>query len=391
VRFWRQLLGGAGEPREERSALTTLEDLLSDRRPTWAGEGVDQDSALRHAAVWACVKLLADTVATLPVAVYRQGEPDPIATPLIIEEPGARQPLHEFLYAVMVSLLTRGNAYGLIVARQGTTMLPTQIEVLFPDFVSINVNERSEVVYRFGGREIDAADIWHVRCFTEPGVVLGLSPVEYARQSIGLGLAVEKFGAQFFGDGATPSGVLATNDNLSLDQAKELLEVWKGTHGKRRTPAVIAGGLKWEGLTIAPEESQFIETVKLNVAQICRVFGVPPEMIGAESGQSLTYANIESRALHFLKFSLNPWLVRLEAALGRLLPRNQYVKFNTGGLLKADTKTRYEAHAIALKAGFLTVNEVRELEDRPPLPGGDTPPAPSGNGHGTVTDTVAVA
>jgi HK97 family phage portal protein len=378
--------------RLEQRELVSLQQLLSDANMTVSGESVTPDSAMRLSAVWSCVKLLADTVSTLPVDVYRRGEREPITTPSILLEPAADQPLHEWLYGVMVSLLLRGNCYGLVTARSGATMLPAQVEVLRPDDVGVNVDEGGRVVYRFLGREIDRADMWHVRAFTMPGAVLGRSPIESAKQSIGLGLAAEKFGALFFGDGATPSGVLTTKDRLTVPQVKELAEAWKGAHNKRRTPAVLSGDLTWQAITVAPEESQFIETMKFNVAQIARIFGVPPELIGAESGQSLTYSNLESRLLHYLKLSLNPWLTRLEAALGRLLPSTMTVKFNTGGLLRADTKTRYEAHAIALKAGFLTVNEVRELEDRPPLPGGDTPPPSSnGNGSGTVTDTVAVA
>jgi HK97 family phage portal protein len=185
--------------------------------------------------------------------------------------------------------------------------------------------------------------------------------------------------------------VLTTADNLNLDAVKRANEAWNSTYqsGKRKT-AVLAGGFKWEPVTIAPEESQFVETMKLNVAQIARVFGVPPEMIGGEAGNSLTYANVEARALDFLRYSLNPWIVRVEHALGRLIPSKQFVKFNPGAMLRSTTKERYEAHKIALEAGFLTVDEVRELEDRPPLPGGDTP-APGSNGAGTPTDTVAVA
>ena len=341
--------------------------------PTWAGATIDADVALRHSAVWSCVRLLADTVSTLPVDCYRRGEREPIATPPILVEPAAGQPLHEFAYSVMVSLLLRGNAYGLVTARSGATMLPSQVELVHPDKVSVQVDEDGTVRYRLLGRDVDRADIWHVKAFTMPGTVLGLSPVEYARQSIGLGLGAEKFGSQFFGDGATPSGVLTTPDRLNREQVEMLSDNWKTAHHNKRTPAILAGDLTWQSITVAPEESQFVETMKLNVAQVARVFGVPPEMIGAEAGNALTYSNVEGRAIDFLRYSLNPWLVRLEAALSRLLPSRQYVKFNPNALLRSDTKTRYEAHEIALRAGFLSVDEVRDLEDRPPLPPRDNP------------------
>jgi HK97 family phage portal protein len=178
--------------REERAALT-LEQLLADfGAPTHAGEPVTPDSAMRHAAVWSCVNLLASTMSSLPVDVFRRGERDPITTPAILVEPAAGQPLHEFVYSTMVTLLLRGNAYGLVTARQGASMLPAQVELVHPDRVTVRVDpETGRVVYTFLGREVDRADVWHVRAFTMPGSILGLSPVEYARQAIGLGLAAE--------------------------------------------------------------------------------------------------------------------------------------------------------------------------------------------------------
>ena len=127
--------------------------------------------------------------------------------------------------------------------------------------------------------------------------------------------------------------------------------------------------MQFTPIAIAPEESQFIETQRFTVAQIARVFGVPPEMVGSDAGNSLTYSNVESRALDFLRYSVQPWLIRLETALSGVLPRDQFVRFNAGGLLRATTKDRYEAHEVALRAGFLTINEVRALEDLPPLEG----------------------
>lgn len=338
---------------------------------TWAlgplGGTVDTDAAMRHTAVWACVRLLADTVSTLPVDVYRRGEAEPLATPPLLVEPAAGTPRTDWLYAAMASLLLRGNAYGLVTARSGATLLPSQVELVHPDLVSVFVDpETQAVTYRIGGQAYGRTDVLHVRAYAMPGVLLGLSPVEYARQAIGLGLAAEKFGAQYFGDGAMPQGVLEAEGNISSEMAHALSARWESAHGGARKVAVLSGA-KFVPITVKPEESQFIETQRLNVASIARVFGVPPEMIGAEAGNSLTYANVEGRALDLLKYAVNPWLVRLENALGTLLPRNQYVKFNADGLLRTDTKTRYEAHKIGLDAGFLTVNEVRALEDLPPL------------------------
>jgi HK97 family phage portal protein len=130
---------------------------------------------------------------------------------------------------------------------------------------------------------------------------------------------------------------------------------------------VLDNGAKYKPITIAPEESQFLETTKANVAAVARIYGVPPEMIAGEVGNSLTYANVEQRSLDFLTYGVTPWLVRLERAISALLPRGQFVKFNAGALLRTTTKARYEAHEIGIRAGFLTVNEARALEDLPPL------------------------
>ena len=284
---------------EERAALppwTVTVGPPAGPLPTWAGQTVGPDQAMRLASVWSCVKLLSDTVSTLPVDVFRRGEREPLEpTPLILQEPASSSPLHDWLYSVMVSLLLRGNAYAVTTARSGATLLPSQCELVHPDAVGVQTREDGSVLYRILGKEVDSFDVLHIRAFTMPGSVCGLSPTEYARQSIGAGLAMERFSSAFFGDSATPSGLLTTTDKLGPDQVENLNEQWKATQGGKRKTAILTGNLKWEPITIAPEESQFVESSKLNVAQVARIFGVPPEMIGGESGQSLTYANIESR------------------------------------------------------------------------------------------------
>jgi HK97 family phage portal protein len=131
---------------------------------------------------------------------------------------------------------------------------------------------------------------------------------------------------------------------------------------------VLDNGAKWQPISISPQDSQLLDSRKFSVLEICRAYGVPAELVNADSGNSMTYANIEGRDLSFLKYSVAPWLTRLETALTALLPRNTYVKFNTGALLRTDLKTRYESYKLALEGGWLTLDEIRELEDRPPLP-----------------------
>jgi HK97 family phage portal protein len=337
---------------------------------TYAAVPVNPSTALQHSAVWACVNLIAGSISTLPLAAYRDGDPNPLPTlPPILRTPSASWSLPEFTYAALQSLLLRGNTYGLIVDRAGAGLLPAQVELLAPDRVGVQVDGR--VIWRIDGQEVDPASVWHVRAFTAPGQVLGLSPIQHARQAIGLGIAAEKYAAKFFGESAIPSGVLTSDQDIKQDRTDQLKARWRQAHGGNRDIAVLGSGARFQAVTIPPEEAQFLETTQANVRTICCYFGVQPELIGADSGNSLTYANVEQRALDFLTFGLRPWLVRLETALSALLSSTTTVKFNAAALVRTDLLTRYQAHESAIRAGWKLRSEVRELEDLPPIPGID--------------------
>jgi HK97 family phage portal protein len=250
------------------------------------------------------------------------------------------------------------------------------VELLAPERVGVTV-PNGAVEYRVDGQEVDPASIWHVKAFCAAGNVLGLSPITHARQAIGLGLGAEKFASQFFGESATPSGLLTTEQRITSEQAAELRERWAARHQGRRDIAVLGDGARFQAVSISPEESQFLETTRANVATIARYFGVQPELIGGESGGSLTYANVEQRALDFLTFGLRPWLVRLEVALSALLSSTTTVKFNAAALVRTDLLTRYQAHESAIRAGWKLRSEVRELEDLPAIPGIDDQEGPA--------------
>jgi HK97 family phage portal protein len=261
------------------------------------------------------------------------------------------------------------------------------VEPVNPDSMSVTVGSDGSITYRFKGRLLDPSDVWHVAAFRPAGSAVGLSPITYAAETVGLSLAVQRFGRAYFADGATPSGILAVDqkmNNLDVQMARESLD--RATHG-RRQPMIISGGgagdVKWQSLSINPNESQFIDSRKLGVAEIARTFSVPPEMIGGEAGNSLTYATVEGRGLDFVRYSLSHWLVRLERAIGDLLPRGQSVKFNVNALLRGTTLERYRAHQIALASGWLTVDEVRALEDLGPMPVGAAAPLRAVEGTGS--------
>jgi HK97 family phage portal protein len=345
---------------------------------TYAAVPVNPATALQHSAVWACVDLIASTISTLPLAAYRRGEQEPLPDlPPILRQPSAGWDLHEFIYAVLSCLLVRGNAYGLIVDRAGAGLLPSQVELLAPERVGVQVDGR--IIWRIDGHEVDPAAIWHVRAFTTPGQVLGLSPINYARQGIGLGIAAERYAAKFFGESAIPSGVLTSDQDIKQDRADQLKARWRQAHGGNRDIAVLGNGARFQAVTIPPEEAQFLETTRANLATVARYFRVQPELIGGESGGSLTYADVEQRATDFLVFCLRPWLIRLETALSALLSSTTSVKFNAAALVRTDLLTRYQAHESAIRAGWKLRSEVRELEDLPPIPGIDKqPPPPEG-------------
>jgi HK97 family phage portal protein len=207
--------------------------------------------------------------------------------------------------------------------------------------------------------------------------MLGLSPIAYARESIGLGLGAERYGGKFFGDNATPSGLLTTDQDIKPGKAEELKQRWEARHKGKREIAVLGSGGKFQPVTIAPDEAQFIQTQKFSVATICRFYGVPPEMMAGETAGHEAYTSPEMRGTDFLTFSLRPWLYRVERAItSQLLASTQTAKFNAGGFVRATLRDRYEAHRIGIDAGFLTRNEARELEDRPPIAGLDDRPPP---------------
>jgi HK97 family phage portal protein len=359
---------------EQREALTLEQLLAEEGRPTAAGEPVTVESALRLSTVWGCVRLLADSVSTLPLHVYRGDDRDPIPTPPLLARPSGDHPeLADWLWAVMASLLLRGNAWGVITDRAGAGLLPSQVDLVHPDRVAVTAEDGRWVI-RIGGKEYSRAELFHVKAFPWPGNLLGLSPIAYAREAIGLGLGAEKYGAKLFGDSAIPTGVLTSDQRIGQGDAADLKARWQHAHKGKREIAVLGSGAKFQAVTIAPDEAQFIQTQKFSVSTICRFYGIAPEMMGGETAGHEAYTSPEMRGTDFLTFSLRPWLYRVERAVSTLLPSTQRARFNAGGFVRATLRDRYEAHRLGIEAGWLLRSEVRELEDRPPIPGIDDDP-----------------
>ncbi|WP_189243167.1 phage portal protein [Planobispora rosea] len=336
------------------------------------------ETSLQKVAVWSSVDLIASLASELPIDVYRGEGTDRtlLKTPTWLLDHGADEHgVEDWLFQLLMSLLLRGNVYGIIRDRNRRgDSFPTAVELLHPDHVTVRLVD-GEAVFAFDGRDIPKTDLFHRRAYPLPGVVLGLSPIANHATTIGLGIAVTRFGAQWFNDGAHPGGMLTNTEvDMTPDLARTAKERFMAALRGTREPVVLGKGWNYQQIQIAPEESQFLETHQFTGAECARIFGPGlAEVLGYESGGSMTYSNVESRSTHLLVYALNRWLRRTERILTAMLPRGQYAQFNRDALLQTTTLTRFQAHEIALRNGWATVNEVRAIEDRPPVPWGDQP------------------
>lgn len=330
-------------------------------------------------AVWSCLDVLASSVSALPIdaVAYRGTARLPVSpTPRVLATPSVLVDADVWRYQVVGSMATDGNAFGLVesVDRAGN---PDQIGLLNPSLVTARKTVGGVGQATVRGRGVERlfpnGDLWHVPGkMARAGSPFALSPVEHAAKAIGAGLASEDFGFRFFTDGAHPSSVVYSEQELTELQARSVKDsIVNATRGNRQ-PAVLGAGLKLEPVSVPPNDSQFLELQRYTVEKVCRFFRVPPVMVyAAMSGQNVTYANISQADLHYLKWSLDGYLVRIEAALTKLLPSGQVARINRGALLRADAETRHKIYDQRLKNKTMTVNEVRALEDEPPFDGAE--------------------
>lgn len=361
-----------------RPAALPLSAYASLFTQTASGVPVGQDNAVRAAAVAACVRILKTTVAMLPVdEVTVSGRVRrPVDTPSpVVARPSARVSRRAWVAQVMHSLLTNGNYYALVVATDRVGR-PVQVESVAPKDVTWISRGNVEVPY-VAGEERDIwplGDLIHIpaSAFLCPGRVVADSPVDLARESIGTALAAERFGSQFFGDGAHPSSIVYSDQELDEPAAGKIKQAFLRATSGGREPAVLGSGLKYEQIQINPQDSQFLDLLRFEVEQACRFWGVPPQMVyAAVSGQSVTYANVNQADLQFLKYSVAHWIADIEDAWSSWIDDPRTVKFNINALLRMDTPTRFKSHETALRSGWLSVNEVRRLEDLEDIPDGD--------------------
>lgn len=370
--------------RAERSvsAMSTLDQVLAQMKTQSFAE-VDlssAESALQSVAVFSSMDLIASVVSELPLDVYRDTGDTPmkLKTPGYIDDPdGSGHGQEDFTYRSVYSWLMRGNVYGDILQRSNSGFLQ-QVELFHPDQVNGSLNDNGTVNWTHNGRTVPLASMYHRRVNPVPGYIKGLSPIQLHASTIGTSLTAGRFGLQWFQDGAHPTALL-TNSESTIDEGQSqiakarFLAALRG----RREPLVMGKGWDYKPIQLTAEESQFLQTQGYSAAECARIFGPGiAEILGYETGGTMTYANIQDRELTLLKYAIGRWIRRMERIWFQFLPRPQYAKYNRDALLETNTMQRYLAHESALRAQWKVVNEVRGKEELGPVTWGDAPTSP---------------
>lgn len=361
---------------------------------TTAGKNVTERSAMQMTAVYACVRILSEAIAGLPLHLYRYkpdgGKEKAIEHPLYLllhDEPNPEMSSFVFRETLMTHLLLFGNAYAQIIRNGKGEVIA--LYPLMPNRMTVNRDDNGALYYVYS-RSWDEAgahresqvtlrpsDVLHIPGLGFDGLV-GYSPIAMAKNAIGLSMATEEYGAKFFANGAAPSGVLEHPSTIKDPQ--RVREAWQSQFGGSSNSgkiAVLEEGMKYTPISISPEQAQFLETRKFQINEIARIFRVPPHMLADLEKSS--FSNIEQQSLEFVKYTLDPWVIRWEQSIHRSLliggeKKEYFVKFNVEGLLRGDYASRMSGYATARQNGWMSANDIRELEnmDRiPPEEGGD--------------------
>jgi HK97 family phage portal protein len=344
-----------------------------------SGKNVSEYNAITSTAVYACVRVIAETVASLPLPLYirkPKGKEKAINHPLysiLHDLPNEEMTSFSFRETMMAHLLLWGNAYAEIV-RDGAGNI-VELYPLQPDKMVVERDKETKKIrykYFIDGKQIiyPKEKIFHIPGLSFNGLT-GISPISAAREAVGLALAVEEFGSRFFGNGARPGGILEHPGVLKDPEKlrKQWEEVYKGV-GNSHKVAVLEEGMKYHEIGIPPEDAQFLQTRKFQINEICRIYRVPPHLIG--DLEHATFSNIEHQSIEFAVHTIRPWLVRWEQAINKCLltpseRKKYFVKFTIDGLLRGDFKTRMEGYAIGRQNGWYSANDIRELEDMNPI------------------------
>jgi len=351
---------------------------------TNAGTSVDQISSLKIEAVYACVRLISDSISTLPVDTYiRVGAERkafrPRPTWLDLPETGVTRTEH--FQQVLVSLLLNGNSFTRILRDdQGIVGLV----VLNPELVECSRDQVTRrPIFVYDNRDvISADDMIHITEMRLPGELRGRSKIDLIKENLGLAKALEEFAARFFGQGSAASGIIEFPGNLTREQAKDLVNGFEEGHkGLRRShrPGILFGGAKFTKTTVDNDSAQFLESRRFAIEEIGRIFRCPPSMLGVTTAGAMSYASVEQNGIHFVQHTLRPYISKIEDGYQKLLDSRAFLKFNVDGLLRGDQASRYAAFSTGLQSGFLSINDIHRIEDMPPVEGGEVYRVPLAN------------
>ena len=341
---------------------------------TSSGKTVNERTAMQTTAVYSCVRILAETIASLPLHTFKHTESGKEKATkhsiyhLLADEPNPEMTSFVFRETLMGHLLLWGNAYAQII-RDGRGRV-IALYPLMPDRMTVDRADSGEIYYIYNkeGQQyyLRNSEVLHIPGLGFDGLI-GYSPIAMAKNAIGMAIATEEYGASFFANGANPGGVLE-HPGIVKDPARvreSWNSVYQGTKNAHRV-AVLEEGMKFQSIGIPPEQAQFLQTRKFQINEIARVFRIPPHMIGDLEKSS--FSNIEQQSLEFVKYTLDPWVIRWEQSIKRALLSEEekkayFVKFNVDGLLRGDYQSRMNGYAVGRQNGWLSTNDIRELED----------------------------
>lgn len=349
-----------------------------------SGTIINRQTAFEIVAFFSAVSLISDTISTLPVDAYIRidGNRKPYRPkPAWIDQPDVDILTRSGHYQqVLVSLLVTGNAYVRVYRdNQGEVV---NLVCLNPDRVEVKRSAIGRKVFIIEGESqpLTSEDVMHLTDLLEPGALVGISRVEKLKDALGVASSLQSYAARFFGQGATTQGVIEFPGPLTPEQAKNLREGFDAAHRgfrKAHKTGVLSGGAVYKQTSVNPNESQALESRKFAVEEIARVFNIPLSLMGVPGSQS--YASVEQNAIQFVTHTLRPYIEKLESAYSRLLPNTAFIKFSVEGLLRGDFNSRVTAYNASLNTGWMSINDVRRLEDLSPVEGGDVYRVPLAN------------
>ena len=363
-----------------------------------SGTNVNNDTVFKVNAIYSAVSLISDTISTLPVDSYIRRDGARFAfrpRPAWVQQPDIDTTKEAFYGALIVSLLLDGNGFVRVFRdSQGRVVNMT---VLNPAKVEIRKNKVGSVVYTHEGenKPLTKNEVIHIPDVVRPGEVRGISRVIALKDNFGLAIALESYAARFFGQGATTSGIIEFPGNLSPDQAKNLVDGFDARHKgfrKSHKTGVLSGGAKYVQTTMENDRAQFIDSRRMAVEDVARAFNIPPHLLGLPGTN--TYSSVEQNNIAFVTHTLRPIVQKLESAFTPLMASEPggataFIKFTLDGLLRGDANSRFTAYSTGLQAGYLTINDIRRLEDLPPVQGGEIIRVPLANMNIDAAELVA--